>query len=170
MSSQSTLTYQYNLPNIFLIISIGMLLACFTAKAYDLIADLQKISNIDCNKFNNPNTDMNANVNVNSYKILQNDQTQKILEECYNNKTKLTNNYNDTKSIAMLIIGFVYLITGIILLKQIKFIVPVGVGFGGFLLTMFYLIANWFIFSQQSQVAIMGIILLGMIFAGSKFM
>ena len=168
MSNQLDSENVYNITNIFLIISIGTLLACFTGKSYDLIANYQSITNIDCSYTSGPTTvPLIKDVNNVNYTY---DETQQKINNCYDNKNKLEKNYANTKTTFMLVIGFIYLIIGIVLSRQMKSAAPIGISLGGFFLTMFYLIINWFTFTQQSQVLIMGCLLAGMIYFGiSKF-
>lgn len=126
----------YNPSKIFLIIAIGLLLSCFTGKAYDVVNDYDT--------------------------LFKDDVITKNYDE-YNNKK---NEYNNKKTTYMLTIGFIYLVVGVIASKQIQSTSMTGISLGGLLLISYFLSTNWYKFSQMNQVLIIGGLLIGAIVVG----
>lgn len=136
----------YNPTKLFLTLATAMMLACFSSKAYDVYNNYQSLSDKECLQKNSLNTN----------------------NDCYDEKIKAINEYTDNKTTSMLILGFVYLVAGVIVTKNSPSSSLIGISLGGFFLIAYYLATNWFKFSQKNQVMIMGAILVGMIFAGSN--
>lgn len=163
----------YSISNILLILSIALLTACFTSKSYDLLGNYQEITNIDCGQgyLNSPKILTTVSTEMTESEIIsKNNEMQIEMNNCYDNKNKMEKNYTNTKTSIMLVIGFVYLVIGVLLSKKINSTSPNGISLGGFFLIIYYLILNWFNFSQLYQVIIMGCLLIAMIFFGiNKF-
>lgn len=136
----------------FLVISTGLMLACFTSKAYDVYNDYQTLSEKKCDQ---------------NYLVDKNNKLIESNSECIDKKNKEIEEYVNNKTNTMLIIGFIYLVMGVLISKNSSSSL-IGISLGGFFLIIYYLVTNWFKFSQKNQVMIMGGILAGMIFAGSN--
>lgn len=144
-----------NVIETFLCLSIACLLATFTSKAYDVVFDYKKISEMKC--------DM---INKNSFNHI--DKNSNDNDNCYNKKNKLEEEYNSQKMVYMLTLGFMFLFIGVMLSKEKTSSSLRGISVGGFFLILYYLIKNWYKISELHQIIIIGGILGGLVYAGSN--
>lgn len=128
---------KYNPSKVFLVVAIGLLLSCFTGKLYDILNDYESISKTCTNKIAKLPPDMDCE-----------------------------NDYQNKKITYMLILGFVYLVLGVIGSNKFELTSLTGISLGGFFLILYYLTTNWYKFSQTHQVMIIGGILAGTLFLG----
>lgn len=148
------------MDNSMIYIVIGLLLSSFTSRTYDFINEYNNIKNISCDeKRENGRSLYNTSDNNEYYK-------------CIDNRTNKLDEYDKTKMLYMLLIGFVFIVIGFTMSRfenkynnsiKIHDISSNGISFGGVLLIIWFVITNWRKLSDAHQLFAIGSVLAGLL-------
>jgi len=140
----------------FLTSVIGIIYVLFVSYFYDVITNKQSINNIDCG---------------NQVSLLSSSSSSSLYtkydDECYMNKLELLDKFEDNKFVFMMIFGFIGIIIGVIILKQIDpNTILAGSGLicgGGLTIISFGLLQAFRRDSDIFKMTVYGIMLIGLI-------
>lgn len=133
-----------------LYITIGCLTAAFTSRLYDVVNNYKDVDALCTNT------------------------KDRNYEQCLSDKYNGIDSYNSTKMSYMLVLGFVFIVVGVLASKQYTNNVKQmsnssmrGLSLGGLFLIIWYIFKNWSLFSETHQVLLMGGVLAGLLYTGS---
>ena len=122
----------------FLNITIGCFVASFISKSYDLVIE---------DEFDKCENDADCKSEIKWDKL---------------------DDYQTTKMMYMLVIGFILVILGGVIAKNNPDYPSRGISIGGIFLVILYVSKNWSKFGEAYQVMIMGLIIAGLMYAGAN--
>ena len=134
----------YSATNNILSITIGITLAIFTGKLYDLSNNYKEIKD-KCKDIKYDNI---------SY------------DSCHKEQQELEKVFNKSRFNTMLLAGFIYVVLGIVLTRQHKNTSLMGLVLCGFLIIIYNVFMNWKELDEGTQLMLLGGIITGLFVTG----